>query len=325
MRLRLWRILLAAGLLAFVGLDSSLAEPPSWPQRIVRVIVPVSAGSGTDIAARLFAERLAARWKQPIAIENRPGADGLIGTAAFAGQHDDHMLMFSFAAAITIYPLIHDKLPYDPDRDIVPIAAATDTYIAVVASRHSKIESLRDLMERARAHPGGLNYNAAAGELPYFFTGFLKGAGIEMVLVTYRDLNLAYQDVAEGRIDVQMTTLSPMLPLWQAGKIRVLAVTNAERARIAPQIPTAVEAGYPGLALEGLAGFFGARDLPDDRRARIAADIRAVAADPVLSERLLATGQIARAGTPEEFSAELTERRARMAAMVKLAGVRPVQ
>ena len=305
--------------------SASPSHAAAWPERTVRVIVPVSAGSGIDVAARLFAERLAERWKQPVVVENRVGADGLIGTMAFVGAHDDHVLMFSFAAWLTVYPAVQEKLSYDPDRDIVPIAAATNTFIAVVASLRSEIGSLRDLMERGRAQPGKLNYNAAAGELPYWFTGFLKGAGLDLVLVTYRDLNLAYQDLAEGRIDIQMTTLSPILPLWQAGKVRVLAVTNTARARVAPRVPTAREAGYPDLALEGLAGFFGPGDMPAERRDRIAADIRAAAADPALAERLIATGQIARAGTPEEFAAELRERRARMAAMVKLVGAKPVQ
>jgi tripartite-type tricarboxylate transporter receptor subunit TctC len=318
----MWRSVLAAGVLA-ASMSSSLAE--SWPQRAVHVIVPVSAGSGTDIAARLFAERLAERWRQPVVVENRPGGDGLVGTAAFAGARDDHLLMFSFGAALTIYPVVQERLPYDPDRDIVPIAAATSTYIAVVASLQSNIMSLRDMMDRAREQPGKLNYNAAAGELPYFFTGLLKGAGVDMVLITYRDLNLAYQDLTEGRIDIQMTTLSPMLPLAQAGRVRVLAVTNGKRAPMAPEIPTASEAGYPGLALEGLAGFFGLRDMPAERRERVAADVRAVADDPILSDRLLAIGQMARAGTPEEFSRELNERRATMAAMVKRLGAKPVQ
>ena len=318
----MWPSVFAAGVLA-ASITSSVAE--SWPQRAVRVIVPVSAGSGTDIAARLFAERLAERWGQPVVVENRPGGDGLAGTAAFAGARDDHLLMFSFGAALTIYPVVQERLPYDPDHDIVPIAAAASTYIAVVASLRSNIASLRDMMERARARPGKLNYNAAAGELPYFFTGFLKGADVDMVLITYRDLNLAYQDLAEGRIDIQMTTLSPMLPLAQAGRVRLLAVTNGKRAPMAPEIPTVSEAGYPGLALEGLAGFFGPRDMPAERRERIAADVSAVAADPVLAGRLLAIGQMARAGRPDEFSRELDERRAIIAAMVKRLGAKLVQ
>jgi tripartite-type tricarboxylate transporter receptor subunit TctC len=308
-----------AGMMALTASAPLLYAEP-WPQRAVRIIVPVSAGSSTDVAARMFAERLAERWKQPAVIENRPGADGLIGTAAFANMRDDHALLYWNSAVFTLYPLLQEKLPYDPRRDIVPISFATDNSFAVTASNQLKTSSLRVLVDAARSQPGKLNYNAGAGELPYLFGGFLKGAGIDMVLVPYRELNLAVQDLAEGRLDVYVSLLTSVLPLAQAGRVKLLAVTNRQRAPMAPEVPTAIEAGYPDLAFDGFAGFFGSRDMPADRQERIAADIRAVAADPIFADRLAATGQTTRGSTPGEFTAAIELRRSRMVAMVKLVG-----
>jgi tripartite-type tricarboxylate transporter receptor subunit TctC len=308
-----------AGMMALSAFASLLHAEP-WPQRAVRIIVPVSAGSSTDVAARMFAERLAERWKQPAVIENRPGADGLIGTAAFANMRDDHALLYWNSAVFTLYPLFQEKLPYDPRRDIVPISFATDNSFAVTASNQLKTSSLRVLVDAARSQPGKLNYNAGAGELPYLFGGFLKGAGIDMVLVPYRELNLAVQDLAGGRLDVYVSLLTSVLPLAQAGRVKLLAVTNRQRAPMAPEVPTAIEAGYPDLAFDGFAGFFGSRDMPADRQKRIAADIRAVAADPIFADRLAAIGQTTRGSTPGEFTAAIELRRSRMVAMVKLVG-----
>jgi tripartite-type tricarboxylate transporter receptor subunit TctC len=185
-------------------------------------------------------------------------------------------------------------------------------------SNHLKTRSLRALLDTARSHPGTLNYNAGAGELPYFFSGFLMGAGLDMVLVPYRDLT-RHPDVAEGRLDVFMGALHG-LPLAEAGKVKVLAVSNKQRAPLLPEIPTAIEAGFPDLAFEGLAGFFGPRDAPADRLDRIAEDVRAVAADAILAERLAAISVIALGSTPAEFKAAIDLRRSKMAAMVKLIG-----
>lgn len=307
----------------FAPVMAIAAEP--WPQRTVRVILPLGAGIGPDVTARLFAERLAERWKQPVVVENRPGADGMIGVAAFAAMHDNHALLFSPAAPISVDPVVREKLPYDPARDLVPITSAADTFVSVTASASLKVGSLGELVTLARSQPGKLNYNAAAGALPYLFAGFLKSAGLDMVLVSYRELNLAYQDLAEGRLQVVLSTMTGVLPHVHAGKVRFLAVTNKTRAPIAPDVLTAVEAGYPALAFEGLIGFFGPRDMPVERRDRIAADVRAVAAEPAVIDRLATVAQVARGSTPAEFAAAIEEQRVKMAAIVKLIGAKTAQ
>jgi tripartite-type tricarboxylate transporter receptor subunit TctC len=319
---RLSTVAVVATALAILAPMAEAAE--QWPQRTVRLIVPAGAGPG-DLAARVFAEQLSERWKQPVIVENRPGANGLIGVSAFVGMQDDHTLLFSFAAPISVLPATHEKLPYDPARDVVPISSAADTIGVVVATNSIKIGSLAELVTVAKARPGSLNYYAAAGSFPILFAGFLKTVGIDMIAVSYREANPAAQDLAEGRIQAMMAIMSNVLPQVQAGKVRVLAVTGKKRAPYAPEIPTVIEAGYPQLAIEGLQGVFGPRDMPAERRDRISADIRAVAADPAVGARLRTVAQVARGSTPAEFAAAIEEQRAQIASIVKLLGIKPVQ
>jgi tripartite-type tricarboxylate transporter receptor subunit TctC len=185
------------------------------------------------------------------------------------------------------------------------------------------VGSLGALSVAARSQPGKLNYNGGAGELPYLFAGFLKSTGIEMTLVPYRDATLPTQDLAEGRLDVYAAVLTTVMPLAEAGKIKLIAVTGRRRASLAPNVPTAIEQGFPDGVFNGLTGFFGPRGMPADRRDHIAADIRAVAADTALVERLAALGQTVRGSTPAEFTAAIDERYAKMAAIVTLTGSSP--
>ncbi|HET7199690.1 MAG TPA: tripartite tricarboxylate transporter substrate binding protein [Burkholderiales bacterium] len=312
-----------AGLLiASVAAAAALAAEP-WPQRAVRLIVPIGSGSGPDVAARLYAERLAVHWERPVIVENRPGAEGLIGVTAFAGTRDDHALLFSPAAPISVFPYTQDKLAYDPARDFVPISSAIDTFGSIAVPASLKVASLAELVALARAQPGKLNWSSGGGAFPTLLAGFAKSAGLDVVQVSYREQNLAIQDLAEGRIQILVTTLTPLLPSAKAGKIRLLAVTNKGRAPVAPEVPTASEAGHAELEFEGLVGFFGGRDMPAALSDRISADIRAAAADPVLSRRFAAAGQIARGSSPAEFARSIEEQRAKIEAIVRLLGSRP--
>jgi len=239
------------------------------------------------------------------------------------GMHDDHALLYSFGAPLTVLPMVRERLPYDPDRDLVPIAAGTDTFGTVSVAASLKVNSLAELVALARSAPGKLNCFASAGSFTYLLAGFLQSTGIDMVPVAYREQNLAIQDHGEGRIHVVLTAMTSALPLVQAGKVKFVAVTNSRRSPALPEVPTTIESGYPELAFEGFAGFFGSRGMPIELRDRIAADIRAAAADPALIERLAAVGQVARGGTPAEFSAMIDEQHARMASIVKSLGLKP--
>jgi tripartite-type tricarboxylate transporter receptor subunit TctC len=320
-KLIFWVSAFAIGASALFSTVPLMAEP--WPQRTVRIIVPNGPGSGTDVAARLFAERLAERWRRPVIVENRPGADGLIGVGAFAGMHDDHALLYSFSAPVSVYPELQEKLAYDPVRDLVPISWAAANFLVVAAAQSLKVDSLQELVTRARSEPGKLNYNGGLGMIPYVFARFLKENNLDMVAVSYREPLLGLQDLAEGRIQIMFTGITPAWPLAQSGKVKLLAVANTTRAAMAPDVPTATEAGYPDLAFDGRTGFFGPRDMPNDLRDRIAGDIRAVATNPKLSDRLAAIGQAVRSSTPAEFSVELAKERELMKSIMKVIGAKP--
>jgi len=302
----------------------ALATPPalaqtsstqSWPQRAVRLIVPLPPGTGTDIAARLLAERLAERWGQPVVVENRQGGDGIPAVTTYLSARDNHQLLVSFAGIITINPLINERLPYDPARDLVPIVPLSDNFLGVAATAALKVNSPADLIEAARAQPGKLNWAATPGVPYYVMLALQKSAAIDMVQVPYRDFAPAVQDLTQGRLQVAATAVSSLVPHHHAGTAKLLFVTNRERSPQAPDVPTASEAGYPDLTFEGTVGIYGWRDMPAEIRERVSKDVQAVAADPAFRARLVAGGTAARTGTAAEFAAAIEEQRAKIAAL----------
>ena len=313
---------LACALLSFTP-AASAGEP--WPTRPVRFISSFPAGSGIDVSARLYADRLGARWGQPVIVENRPGGDGIIGVAAFTAQHDDHTLLFTGSATLTVLPLINEKLPYDSARDLSPISTASDVFIPIMVAKSQNVSTLAELAAHVRTRPGKLNWAAGPGLPQYVFAAFLKTAGLDMVAVNYRDVAPAIQDLSEGRIHVFVQAMTTGLALRQAAKADVLAVANSRRAPVAPDIPTVAEAGYPELLMDGFTVLYGGRDMPAGLRERVAADMRAVAADPTVQERLASIGQAARAGTPAELVADIERARARIAGIIRIVGTRPTQ
>lgn len=315
------------GLVAFgLGALALTAKPSpaqNWPQRTVRVIVPLPPGVGLDVIARLFAERLGARWGQAVIIENLPGADGIVAAREFVAKRDDHTLLYFGAALTSINPLLHEKLPYDPDRDFVPIASTSENALAVAVSPALGAGSLSELAQLARSRPNKLTWAATPG-VPFFaFAAFAKISGGEMVQASYRDFNQAFIDLGEGRIEVVAAGLTPLLPHVSAGRIKLLAFINRDRPPVAPDIPTVAEAGYPNLPLSGPTGFFGWRDMPAELRDRIAADIREFTADPQIRERLAKIGSVVRGSTPAEFSAAIEQQRTQIAAVAKMIGTKP--
>jgi tripartite-type tricarboxylate transporter receptor subunit TctC len=297
---------------------------PAWPQRPVRLLVTLGPGSGVDIGTRLLADRLSARWGQPVVVENRPGGDGIVAIAAFVAAHDDHVLLSSPTSSFTAHPFIHDNLPYKPS-DLLPIVRVSNTVVTSAVPISLNVGSLSELVALARKQPGKLNWASVTGALDFLFAGFLKSTGVTMTKVPYRNLIEAANDLAEGRVQVYQSAFAAVRSHLQSGKIKVLAVTNSVRAPMVPDVPTVKEAGYPELNLDGLVGFLGPSDMPAALRERIAADVRAVAADPIIGERLAATGQILNIGGPAEFAADTDAQRAHIAAVAAELGIKPTQ
>jgi tripartite-type tricarboxylate transporter receptor subunit TctC len=304
-----------------LGTLATTAKAQSWPSRPVKFVLPLGPGSGADIGARLFAEKLSAKWGQPVVVENRPGGDGFIAITTFTGAKDDHVFLWGPAAAFTAHPYLHAKLPYDPN-DISPIARITTTIVSMSVPTVLNINSMKDLITRAKADPGQLTWATVTGATDFVFAGWLKMDGLDMLKVPYRDPVTALNDLSENRIQVFNSAYAIVRAQAEAGRVKVLAVTNRERFESIPNIPTVTEVGAPGLLFDGLVGLYGPRDFPNDVRERIAADIKEIAANPAIRARIIATGQGVVPGTPAELAAAIAEQRRGLEAAAKALGVK---
>jgi tripartite-type tricarboxylate transporter receptor subunit TctC len=321
MRLRHLFALTLALIAVSAGTFMAAAET-KWPTRPVRFILTLGAGSGSDIGARLLADRLSQRWGQPVVVENRPGGDGLVAINAFVTAHDDHVLLFAPSSSFTAHPFLHDNLPYQPS-DLVPITRVSNTIITISVPSSLNVGSLKELAALARAEPGKLNWAGVTGALDFIFAGWLKQEGLNINKVPYSNPVDAANDLAEGRVQVYESALAIVRPQLQSGKIKLLAVTNSVRAPTEPDLPTVAEAGYPALTIDGLVGLFGPTGMPLELRRHITADIRAVV-DPTIEDRLTTTGQLTNIGGPEEFGKSVDEQRAKVAAFARQLGINPM-
>jgi len=319
--MRLVTNLVGALVAGAVTLSMAPAQAQSWPQRPVKLILPLGPGSGVDITARLVGERLSAKWGQSVVIENRPGGDGVVALTGFISSRDDHTLLVSPTSSFTHHPWTNDKMPYDP-KELVPVVRMTNTIVGVAVPSSLPFKTFGELVDHAKANPGKLNWATITGFFDFVFDGFQKKAGLQIAKVPYRNTVQAATDLAEGRIQLMMSAYAILRPHVQSGKLRLLAVTAAERASMLKDIPTTAEAGYPDVTIEGLVGIFGLRELPSATREKIAADVIEVLKDPKITERLTATGQVVNPGNPSEFNAAIAKQQAQAAEAGKILGIK---
>jgi tripartite-type tricarboxylate transporter receptor subunit TctC len=323
MRNRLFCVSMLAAALALVA-SSTSSPAQTWPQRPVKFLVTLGPGSGIDIGTRLLADQLSKRWGQPVVVENRPGGDGLVAISAMVAAHDDHVLLASPTSSFTAHPFVYKNVPYKPE-DLQPIARVSNTIIVIAVPADLPVQSLAELVALARAQPGKLNWAGTTGAIDFLVAAFLRKAGLSLSKVPYRNQVEAANDLAAGRIQFNETAYAIVRPQLQAGKVKLLAVTNGVRAPVLPDVPTVTEAGYPDLALDGLVGFFGPPEMPLPLREHIAADVEQVGADPAIATRLNDTGQLPNFGGPAEFHAAIEQQRARVAAAAKELGIVPTE
>jgi tripartite-type tricarboxylate transporter receptor subunit TctC len=312
----------AIGLIAGGAVATKASAASAWPTRPVKFILTLGAGSGSDIGARLFADRLGQRWGQPVIVENRPGGDAIVAINAFVSAHDDHVLLFAPSGSFAAHRYLHENLPYKLS-DLAPIVRVSNTIIVVAVPLELHIDTMAQLVERARAEPGKLNWAGVTGTNDFVFAGWLARAGLNMTKVPYRNPVDAAKDLGENRVQVYIPALAIVRPQLDSGKIKLLAVTNSTRAPTQPDLPTVAEAGQPALTLDGLVGLFGPPSMPLELRQRIAADFRA-AADETVHDRLTQTGQIMNIGGPEEFAQSIEEQRAKVDAIAQELGIKPL-
>ena len=318
------RFLAAAAAIACLAAAASVAsvQAQNWPTRAVKFIVPFGPGAGADIGARLFAEKLAARWNQAVVVENRPGGDGIVSINAYLGANDDHTLWFGPSGSFIVHPFVYSKLSYNP-ADMIPIARVSNTILAVAVKKDAPYSTVKEFTEAARANPGKFNSGLVQGITEFTFWGYSYHENLNIPQVPYRDINVAPVDLGEGRIQVVMSSLAIVQPQWQAGRIKLITVTNKARVAAAPDVPTAREQGYPSLEVEGLVGLFGIKSMSNELKEKIAADFRAAVADGSIADRLKATGQVINIGGPKEFADAIAEQRGNVAAVAKAIDFKP--
>jgi tripartite-type tricarboxylate transporter receptor subunit TctC len=291
------------------------AEPgraaDAWPRRAVRLVARPADGSRNDAMARTLAAALSRRWRQPVVVDYRPGGDGTASVETFLAAHDDHVLLLSPTAVWTTLHLAHDPLSFDPVRDLVPLAPVVQDFIAIGVAPKLGAATLGEVVDAARRSPGQLTWTSSLHVPRLAFQALLKAEGIELTFVPCRSPTGPLADLAEGQVDLAFLPLPSTIGSAQSGRLRLVAVASADRAPVAPEVPTVGEAGFPSLAMFSGHSLFGARDMPVTRRARIADDVAAALRDPVVAERLSRMGYRLRLDPPDTFLALLQRERTR--------------
>ena len=299
------------------------AQAQSWPTRPVKMILSLGPGSGADIGARLYAERLQKMWGQPVVIENRPGGDGVIAINAVIQAKDDHTLLWGPTANFVGHPYSLDKLPYDP-KELVPVARVTGTVVTLGVPASMNVASLKDLLTLAKQKPNWLNWTTAVAMTDIILEGFLRTQGINAAQVRYKQPAEAVNDLVSERIQLYSSAYAIVRPQVQAGRVKLLAVQARNRVP-GLDLPTVGELGFPGLNFEGLVGILAARSSGFSSAAadRVAASIKEASAEPQLAERLAATAQLNVPGNATEFARSIDEQVKQLADSAKLLGLKP--
>jgi tripartite-type tricarboxylate transporter receptor subunit TctC len=212
-------------------------------------------------------------------------------------------------------------MPYNP-AELSPLARISNTVVVLAVPASLNVKSVGDFVAMARAQPGKLNFTTATGITDYLFDAYFKSENIAITRVPYRDTVQALSDLGEGRIQAYVGAYAIVNPHVQAGRAKIIAITNSKRAPMLKDAPTVTEAGFPALTFDGLTGIFGPRDFPAAARERVAKDVQTAAADPVITERLTATGQIVSPGGPAEFAAETKVQQDKAAAVGRQLGIK---
>jgi tripartite-type tricarboxylate transporter receptor subunit TctC len=294
----------------------------AFPVKPVRLIVPFPPGAFNDQLARTLSQKLGERWKQPVVVDNRPGASTVIGTdlAARAPADGHTLLIVSFAFAVN--PSLHRSLPFDTGQDFTPVVLAAGTPNILVVHPGLPARSVKDLVQLARERPGRLDYATAGnGTSNHLCTELFKSlAGVDLVHVPYKGSAPAVTDLLGGQVQVMFDNAPNVLPHVRAGKLRALAVSTAARSAFAPDLPAVAET-VPGFDVEVWFGVVAPAGVPREVIGRLNADINAVLALPEVKNRFAEQGVRVIGGSPESFGAYLQAQTRRWAKVVKDAGL----
>jgi len=283
----------------------SAAAAAQYPAKPVRIIVPFAPGGAVDTIARIVADKISGPLGQSVYVENRTGAGSMVGTEAVVrSAPDGYTLLLGTASALLINPLLQD-LPYDPMKDLVPVAEVGVVPYLLVANPGVPATDLQSFIAHAKANPGKLSYASAGAGTPHHISGemFKQMAGIDMVHVPYRGSGPALIDLVSGEVAVMTVEILAALPYVQSGKLRALGIATAERSSLAPDIPTVAQAGLPGFEFTAWYGVVAPAGVPREVIDRLSKVINQAMAEPDARQRLAAIGVTPQGGTPEQFAA----------------------
>ena len=305
-------------ILVCIGAVAALATPlvalaQGYPNRPVKLIVPLTPGSGADIAARIVGKALSEAWKQPVVIENRPGAGGSIGTAQVAAAPADGYTLLVQSASYAANPAIYKKLPYDPLKSLIDVAILGVSPYVIVTAPNGPYASIKDLVSAAKAKPGEVPFaSAGLGSSTHLSAEYFnQAAGVQMSHIPYKGSVEAIQDTMAGRTAFYVAPLETAIGHFRGGKLRALGMTGAARSETAPEIATVAEQGFPGFDIGLWFGVWAPTGTPPEIVRKLNADIAAAMQDPEVKAAYARGGTKARPMSPEEFGGFVREEMAK--------------
>jgi tripartite-type tricarboxylate transporter receptor subunit TctC len=313
-------IVAAIAALTLAGVASGPAQAQSYPARVIKLIVPFTAGSPNDVMARLLTQNLQTKLGQPIVIDNKPGGGTSIGAKAAAAAEPDGYTLLFISSALVIDPAMK-KIDYDPFKDFAPIAMVNKTHWLVVVSPTLPVKTVAELVAYTKANPGKTNFAATQGTAAILVAErFRILSGADVQIIPYKGGTAALPDFLGGRIQMLDPTPSTSLPLIRDGKMRALAITSEQRSPELPDVPTAREAGLPGLTLEFWAGILAPAGTPPEIVGKLNASINEVLRSPEMKDSMGKLGFEAKLGSPQDFAKFIAEETPRWNEIVKSIG-----
>jgi tripartite-type tricarboxylate transporter receptor subunit TctC len=314
-----------AALALLIAAIFSHAWAADYPAKPIRLIVPSAPGGTPDIVSRLVAGELSKNMGQLVVVDNRPGASGIIGYEAIAKATPDGHTFGNATFTFITNPIVLAKLPYDTSKDFQPVVLGASNPSLMTVTPALPVQSVRELIEYARAHPGKLSYGSIgpAGSQTLAVELFKFMTGTQIAPVGYKGMQQAITDTIAGQIQIVCDTPLSILPHIRAGRLRLIGVTSLKRVPTHPDIPTIAESGLPGFETVASAGYVLPARTPRDIVLRLNAEINKAFVSPAIAEKFAASGVMVSGGTPEQFAEHLKRETAKWAGVIKAAGITP--
>ncbi len=315
-----------AGLLLLMVLVIGPNAAAAFPDRPVRIVVPVPAGGPMDAITRALATKLSDTWKQQVVADNRPGGNEIIGAVSVAkSPSDGYTLMLASDSTLSLNPQLYNKLPYDPLREFTPIGRVAVSHMALVVPASLGVKTLPEFIAYAKANPGKVAYGSTGlGNITHLsMEWFAQQAGIQLLNAPYKGLAPVITGMLGNEVQAAFGSVSVLAPYVESGKLVALAISGSRRADALPNVPTFKDSGFPTFEASYYMAILAPGNLPPDIKAKIAADVRAIVADSEFQKKYMGPFALdAISETPEQFSVYLRQERATVERKVKLSGVK---